>query len=274
MKSHNRILAPVLAGFALATSANAAVIVSENFVGSGSLDESSAETFSPAITSAGGSATWVAHASFNADGSITDRRKSAHLNLGTYINDFKGEANGIFVLQVTIAQPAGGAVTLASIGFAAQNSPDTSKAFNNSTSGGSTGDTNGLGTIGYRVNGAINAWGIGSANIINGPTGNTESRTFEITLDLSDHDDMSNFGIAQFAADTGPGGTFEDFGSYAYNADTDFNSILISVLGGGNGTAGGDVTTTYSNLTLTQIPEPTTALLGGLGMLVLLRRRR
>lgn len=61
------------------------------------LNDTTAFHFSSDIETAGRSSTWLADAGFKADGSITERRKSAYLDLGSYINDAKGAANGIFV---------------------------------------------------------------------------------------------------------------------------------------------------------------------------------
>lgn len=275
MKYHNRILTPVLASFALAASANAAVIVSADFgsLTPNNLNGTSADTFSSAITSAGGSATWLADTTFKTDGSTgPTNQKSASLNLGSYINDAKGTATGFFVLQVTTTQTVttNSITNWISVGFATQNEPSTSAAFNQS-------GTTGVATMLYRANGDIDQFagtGTGSpvaaADILYSGT-----RTLTITLDFTPDggfNGTNNFGTLRFGADTGLDGAYQEFGTHLYtSASPSFGSILLSLQGGATS---GNVSNTYSNLTLTQIPEPTTALLGGLGMLVLLRRRR
>lgn len=109
MKSPN-IIKSLAAVFAISSAlpASAAILlVSESFDGNSAdnLNGTSAGTFSSAIGDAGGSSTWGANTAFTADGGVTLYRGSAHLNLGSYINDAKGQQNGIFVLQATVALP-------------------------------------------------------------------------------------------------------------------------------------------------------------------------
>lgn len=107
------VLLPVIALTALSiTPGMAAVLISDDFTGSSgdALNGETATTFSADITSAGGSDTWSAGALFNADGSISgsgDVDASAALSVGSYINDAKGTANGVFTLTSTISQVTG-----------------------------------------------------------------------------------------------------------------------------------------------------------------------
>jgi len=276
MKSRTLVLPSVLAGLALSASANAAVIVSENFGGldANNLSGTSADTFSSAIVTAGGSATWVANSAFKADGGLTIYRGSAYLNLGSYINDAKGASNGIFILQATIALPIqnGSEPGFATIGFAQENTPNTGKGFNNQGSGSAS--TNGLGTLIYRTNGIIDGFGgPSSTNIVNGPTGNTGDVTMRITLNLSSHNGVNDFGTVYFATNTGVDGAFVELDPYVFNADRNFGSILLSGFTS-QASSSNTITSSFSDLTLSQIPEPAAALLGSLGMLLLFRRRR
>ena len=268
--------------FLSAASASATVIISESFGGlsSANLNTTTADTFAAGITTAGGSSTWVAKTTdFRADGSVigtgdaTNRSGSAYLNLGTYINGAKNTANGKFVLTATISSVTGG--SWLALGFATQTAPNVLRNFTNAALG--TGNTQGYANMAYRPNGDIDQWmGLGSLNqVASDDTSFTGSRTMTITLDftpLGGYNETTNFGTASFGANVGVGDTYEEFGSSVFTADAPIGSLLLSWAGNtaaGNVTGGG-----YSALTLTQIPEPAAALLGGIGLLSLLRRRR
>jgi len=198
------------------------------------------------------------------------------LNVGSYIDDAKGTATGLFVLQVTTTQPVATSDSnqWISLGFAAQNTPSTDKAFNDQ---GGSGTTTGRATILYRANGGISAYvgpgsnnRIGSADLVT----TSDTRTLTVTLDFTPEggwNGTDNFGTLRFGADTGIGGAYQELGAFTYtSAAPAFGSILLSLGAGG---ANGNISNTYSNLTFTQIPEPSAALLGGLGLLALLLRR-
>jgi hypothetical protein len=68
-----------------------------------------------------------------------------------------------------------------------------------------------------------------------------------------------------FMLSSGGNDHFEITGSTTTNLFTTFDSVVLRVGGG---------TATYDNIKLEVIPEPSAALLGGLGLLALLRRRR
>lgn len=124
------------------------LIVAENFGGlaTDNLAGTTADTFAPAIVTAGGSATWVGSAAFKADGSVVDGfSRSVHLNLGSYINDAKGTPEGLFELTVTISETTG---TWLTVGFSSLNSPPPIQNFIGA---------GGLGTMAYRSTGAISS---------------------------------------------------------------------------------------------------------------------
>jgi hypothetical protein len=282
-KSNSRIclILAVAVNVAVATSAHANVIVAESFGGNATtnLNGITAGTFAAGITSAGGNATWVANTAYKADGSITGRRVSAYLDLGSYVNDAKGTANGIFVLEASLALPTSTLNgTWASLGFAGENAPSLTRAFNNNGSG--TGSTTGYANMLYRTDGDIDQFaGAGSGNqVAPDDIQYSGNRTLRVTLDLTPtggYNGTTNFGTARFAADVGVGNSFEEFGTFTYTSNVPFGSILLSVLGG-NTDALQTVTTTYGELTLVQVPEPSVALVGGLGVvaLMLCHRRR
>jgi len=278
MKKPQSLLATIAAAVLLVVpQASAAVIlIEEKFGGlsSSDLNSTSADTFHSGITSAGGSATWVAATTFKADGSVTgssDSRRSAYLNLGSYINAAKGTSTGLFTMQVTLAKPDGTTNThWITAGFAWQNNPNTGAWFNGTTT--AEGSTAGVATMMYRANGDIDQYGgLATSNeVLANDTVFSGTRTLTITLDLTQaggYNGTNNFGKVTFGANTGAGNTYQQYGSYTYTSNTNFGSLLLSM---NNSTVGSG----YDSLTLTQIPEPGAALLGGLGLLALLRRRR
>jgi hypothetical protein len=248
LKKHLRIVfCGLMAVVLTAASANAVVIVAENFGGDGSgvLNGTPADTFSPAITAAGGSATWVANSGFLDNGAVNVNKKAAYLNMGSYINNAKGTAKGLFTLTMTMTQPTG---TWISLGFGQENTPNTEKDFTNTGTGTAT--TYGLGTILYRSPtgtppGELKMYGgPGSGNAVTYVGSYTGTRTLTVTLDL-----------------TPAGGTYGKvtwsdsvlgvIGSYTYTAARTFNSILITVAATSAGT--------ISNLTLSQAGQSSPA---------------
>jgi hypothetical protein len=248
-------LAAASAGLILAaTSANAAVIVAENFGGDGTgiLSATSADTFAAGITTAGGSSTWVAGGDFLDNGVVTDNttKSAAHLNLGSYINDTKGTAAGMFELTMTISETTG---SWLSLGFSTSNTPSTNNDFT---------QISGIGTIVYRANGQLDMWAgpATGGGGFNGTTSNSGARTLTVTLDLTGHDNATDFGTVSWSDSL-----LGSLGSVSYTSDVNFGSILISESASGG---------TVSELSLSQIPEPTTTALLGLGGLALILRRR
>ncbi len=218
-----------------AATAQNKTIVSETFAGNGgALSGSTAEVFESAITTAGGSNSWVSSDTFSDDGGVapgTSNNSAAHLSLGSYINNTKGTEAGIFELTMTIAPITGTGNNWLSIGFAEGNSPATNNHFLN---------LSGTGTIILRQSGELDMWaGAGNTNAIDGPNNNAGARTLTIALDLSTHDGVNDFGTVTWS-DSALG----TINSHSYTSDVGFNSILLSEA---NGT-----TTTLSSLTLTQ----------------------
>jgi hypothetical protein len=268
------ILGTILASASLAS---AATIVTENFGGgTGNINGTTADTFDPAITSAGGSSTWVARtldASNNpavflaANGTVNlvsgANAASAYLGMGSYINAAKGTSSGLFTLSATI-NSTGTANTWVSLGFF--QTPTVSSTF----------ITTGLASIIQRnfdwgdagpAEQELDMWGgLGSGTgSVDGPQLASGPQLVTIVLDLTPtggYNGTSNFGTVTWYDGTASG---TDLGSYTYLVDRSFDAIGFSQ---------GGTTGSVDDLTFSQIPEPSAALLGGLGLLCLLRRRR
>jgi hypothetical protein len=219
------------------------MIVAENFDGSGSggLNGTAADTFSPDITAAGGSAIWAAGNGILDNGVFNaSDQKAAYLNMGSYINDTKGTADGLFELTLTISPTTSAWISL---GFGQENTPSIDKNFTNTGSGA---NTYGLGTIIYRAQtsspaGELDMFGgPGNQNVVDGPDGNTGSRTLTVSLDLTPsggYNGSSNYGKVTWSDSV-----LGVLGSYTYTTARTFNSILITEANGSKGT--------ISNLTL------------------------
>ncbi len=218
-------------------------LISEPFSGPAtSLNGKAADVFSPAITSSGGSTAWIASSAFLQNGSINGGTASAYLNIGNYLNNTKGTPDGKFALTITLSEVTG---TWISLGFAAENNPNIQ---NNFTSAGSvTGSTTGVATIIYRGQnaspaGELDMFGYLNQNPVEGPDGNTGTRTLTVSLDLTPgggYNGSSNFGTATWSDSV-----LGVIGSFTYSTNRSFGSILIS---GTSPFAG-----TVSRLTLTQ----------------------
>lgn len=225
----------ILVGSAAAQS----VIVQEDFNGTGDpLDGSTAELFDNAVTTAGGSNIWVSSDTYSDDGSVnvgSGTNSSAHLSLGSYINDTKGTSTGIFDLTMTIGAVTGIGNIWLSVGFSELSAPATNNHFIN---------LDATGTIILRGSGELDTWGgPGSNNAIDGPDGNAGARTVTVTLDLSTHDGVDDFGSVTWSDSL-----LGEINSHDYTEDVDFSSIFLSEA---NGTL-----STISNLTLTQVADP------------------
>ena len=250
-----------MASFVLATaSANAAIIVVENFGGGsgGTLGGKTADTFDSAITTAGGSATWVAAGNFSDIGvvSVGSAQGAAYLNLGSYVDDAKGTAAGQFDLTMTISQTAGEWISL---GFSTLNTPATNQNF-------TSGSTSGIATIIRREVGDDDLDMFGgplTGNSVAGPE-ETGARTLTVSLDFTPVGGYN--GAGNYGTVTWSDSILGDLGSYTYTSDESFGSILISEASSSGGTV--------SALSLSQVPEPATMSLLALGGLAILRRRR
>lgn len=254
-----RIAAVAGSGYALSSPIEANIIiensspslVAESFTGSAvALNGKTAEVFSPLISMAGGSSTWVAASTFLQNGAASGGNGSASLNLGSYINSAKGTSTGKFKLSATVAPTTG---SWLSFGFGTQNAPSSLRNF---TNGGSGVTTTGVATIIYRgqtgvaspnTNGELDMFGgTSNTNPVDGPDGNTGSRAITITLDLTPAGGYN--GVSHFGTVSWSDSVLGSIGSFTYTSARDFGSILIS---GANSFSGG-----ISALSLTQVqPE-------------------
>ncbi|YCM42782.1 hypothetical protein V2O64_15855 [Verrucomicrobiaceae bacterium 227] len=215
------------------------IIVREDFNGSGeALDGSTAEVFDDAVTAAGGSSAWVSSDTFFDNGDVlvgSSLLSSAHLDLGSYLNDAKGTSTGIFELTATLGVVTGEGNIWLSMGFSALNSPATNSHFLN---------REGTGTIILRGGGELDMWGgAGNANGLDGPNGNAGDRTLTVTVDLSTHNGVDDFGSV-----TWTDAILGELNTIDYTEDVDFSSIFLSEA---NGTI-----SKISNLSLAQASSP------------------
>lgn len=270
LKMRNQSLAALLAACATITSSHAATLVTENFGGlvGNDLNGTTADTFDPALITASGSATWLANTTLKADGSVngTIAAASAYLDLGSYVNSAKNTATGKFTLTTTISTTAGNWLSL---GF--------SGATNVNANWATTGNTlNGYGNILVRLSGDIDQFkGLNNSSelaVDNVIIGNV-NQTVTVTLDFTPsggYNGTNNFGNVVFSV-SGAGGYTT--APSVFTADAPIRYIDFG-WGGGNSASPALVTGSYAALSLSQIPELSAALLGGLGLLGLLRRRR
>lgn len=231
-----------------ATSTEAGIIVQDDFSGTGNaLNGTSADVFT-----AIGTGQWVANANFFDNGTFASQAgefTSAYISLGEYINNTKGNADGKFELTATIQRTGG---RWFSVGFSSRNTPSANYHFLNYN--------NNTGTIIQRSSNALDVFTYGNANGADF-TGYSGARTVTIALDLTDWDGISNFGSATYSDSVGGVLT-----TYEYTSDTDFESLFF--------TGPASASATFDDLTLTQIPEPGSLALLGLGGLMIARRRR
>ena len=264
MKKINKLILTGLSitaaiGLMSSVSLSAGVIVTENFDGSATgLNGKTADSFDEAFSTTG---VWASTGLYKRDGTVVPHtssvNRSANLDLGSYINDTKGNANGLFDLTMTVTETG----TL--------NGEILTLGFSNFASGGMTTGADfevrgGVATIGLRGNGIVDMWaGSGTSNGVDGGTSVASTRILTASLDLRTWNDTTDYGTVTWSDNI-----VGTLGSYAFTADTDFNYILLSSRENPSGT--------FDNLTLTQIPESSTyALLGGLLSLcwVMMRRR-
>ena len=274
MKTQIRTLlaTALVAGSAVFVHAQA-ILISENFGGSSgdNLNGTTADTFSSAIVTAGGNATWRApsDSAIRADGSITGSTNgAAYLNLGSYINDAMGTDTGLFTLTTSVAKPTTGGQWV-SVGFYRDSADDNSLSGGNFTVAGMPGYATAIHRRG--TDSSTNFFAGAQTNNGFDPGNLSTAVTFKIELDFTEaggYNGVSNFGTVKFYS---PSDLNTVSFSYTY-----LTAISLEGIGLGYG---GTVVGSVDSFTLTQaaIPEPSTyAALIGAGVLGLAacRRRR
>ena len=251
----------VLTATGLCLTSHGTIIVGETFGGSGgNLGGTTADTFDSAIGTAGGSATWIASSFFKDNGDVQafgNFTRSAWLNLGSYVNDAKGTANGLFIFTVAISQPA-------KAGYVSGGFRSTSADINSGYT------SNGLATAVHHNDDTSSAnyfMGPGTASSDN-PGNLTGTVTFTTVLDLRGWDGTTNFGSVTFS-NSFNSNTYTS----SYSADRSFQYVGLSTQIDGSSDAA--VESQISTFQLTQVPEPaTTAIFIGLLALGLVAYRR
>ena len=241
---------------ASAAAPDGAILIEEDFGGSGTagLGGTSADLFDAVLINAGGSATWQAGTAFRADGSVTANtaQTSASLDLGTYLNSRKGQPDGKFILTASISESSGAWISL---GFSQLSTPSTTQNFTAAS---------GIATLIYRAQdgspaGEFDLFPILNNNVIDGPDGNTGTRTLSVTLDLTPtggYNGGNNHGTVIWTDSV-----LGTLGSHTFAAGVNFGAILLSEA---NSSAG-----RVSSLTLRQILPPTNTFeswIGGFGI--------
>ena len=235
------------------------ILIQENFGGdgTGNLNGTNADTFLPAITTAGGNDTWSGRTSFKNNGDLVAGGLldgTIALSLGSYINAAKNTATGLFTLNVTMTQPVGG--TWVSVGFLTGNNSNANFVFNN-----------GLGTSLHRTNDTGTNYFRGPGTSVAGidPGVLTGTVTFTTVLDLrpeGGYNGTTNFGTVHFSNSLGVGGVQ----SATFDANQDFNHVGFSY-------TGADLVANLSQFQVTQIPEPSSLILMGVALLAVVGLR-
>jgi len=243
------------------------ILISHTFDGAGTdaLNGLGADTFSSAITTAGGSSTWTAAAGYLADGSISGNG-AAFLDVGSFINDAKGTSAGLFTLSVILDRPAN-PKSWVSYGFLVDGAT-TGSTFSGTNSAATIIYRNGTGGVdgfaGLKTGGSVEGSTLSPSGDPFSPAATGQLLTTVLDLTSSAYNGTSSFGSVSFYGGAVDAANF--LGSASISAEMDFAKLALTTTGGGTGQV--------SYIELSQIPEPSAALLGGLGLIALLRRRR
>lgn len=230
--------------FMAATSTNAAVIFQDDFSGLGTTDLNGATL----TVNNQDSQTWMANGQFKANGTVSGS------NQGAAYLDFTPTAGNIYTLSATLTAPATTNNNWIALGFV----QDTSALNIRHSDAG-----NGIAWVLHRNSTGNDVEffagpGTGSGQYTQATT--AQSNAYVITLDATDSDNvLMSLNVA--------GGALEVDG---FNAGT-LASLGINGVGFSHDSGG---VSSFDNFELSVVPEPSTAMLGAIGALALLRRRR
>lgn len=259
-------LALVVAAFAPIASSHAAVIFSDDFSGL-----STAPLHN--TTTDAGSKTWTANALFKADGSYTTTNgaddRGAALDLGpTFFADQFALGNNKIILTVTYGI-SGNGDSFSFSGFStdtwiAATTSATASDFQADARAQSQGITVAVeyDTIGTFASGIFQDNTAGDAQIaVRTPLSTTVLQSYTLTIQAG-----ASYANSTVTVTNGVDTTFIT----GYDA----SALRTFYIGVEAGTTDPNKTGNFDSVQLEAIPEPSAALLGGLGVLVLLRRRR
>ncbi len=204
--------------------------------------------------------TWQSSTNYSANGAINDTVG------GSALLAFTPVAGNVYTLSVTVnvgaANATGAAICL---GFTNKNDA----VWNTATVGTGTAYRFPNAAPGGSVPGIAYQWAInGTQQYLKGPAGTSVGGSVVVgtsfvqktVLDTTDANWVVSFYL-------------NDVFQYTY-ADTAGNPVLSTIDSVGISNFGGRTAGSVDNFLLTQVPEPSAALLGGIGVLALLRRRR
>jgi len=226
--------------------AGATVLISEDFTGTGELHGETPTYLDPAFSGL----TWVAESTFGADGTISNASGKAMLDIGDFIDNNRGNPDAIYTVSLT-GEPSN---DWFSSGFYGDNLNVSSEI----------GIDAAVGVTLYRSSGDAEGWtsvNQSSPGSIVRPDFATGSgpQTFGVTLDLTQWDGSSNHGtLTYFLGNT----------SIDYDLQDTPSGYLVG-FGTATGTSG-----SVTSFEFTQVPEPGTLWLLGLGLSSLLWFRR
>jgi len=246
----HRIFATLATLVLVLSSAQAATIYSETFSApwEGVTNDGTDALHGTTPTVTVGTNTWTAFSDFQENGVISSGSGDA----GAYLA-FTPTSGLVYTLSVTVTEPSGGtnATNWAGLGFTADNVINSGVGIHESTNAASP-------WMLYRDNGAVVTFdGPGASGVTSTALdAYNGTQTMRIVLDTT---------ASQWTAEWFMGATSVDTVTYTSGNPT------ISHVAIGRGVGSG---ITFSDFSLTSVPEPSAATLVALGGLALLRRRR
>jgi hypothetical protein len=207
------------------------------------------------------SITWTADSDFKANGSVANGTAGvAFLNIGTLINGNRGNADAIYTLETRFDVGNSSATDWFGVGFVM--SPD---AGNLGTIFSNAGNA-GMSWLLHRENGSISTFTSTASNAVVNATLGQVILDVRMIYDLTDWNGSSNYGSMTIEAKSSLSSTYTALRTITLTSTTS----NLQAFGYSNNQA----PATIDYVQLSQTPEPSSALLGGLGFLLLLRRRR